>query len=609
MAISAINLGNSFTNTNGTSVLGGVSSGINSQAIINSLVAAQSAQVTKLTDQVTVNNSKVSALSTLQTLLTQFQTAAKQLSTPQSPDSSANIFATNSAQVTANTTQAASNFLTATASASASAGTYTISDVSQLASSTSQLSSTTFTSTTASIVAASTTAGEFTAGTYTITGPSGSGTVTLSTTDNIFNVATDFNDATTNTGIQANVLQTAPGVYTLVFSSTATGSATNFDLSNSTVPGTVTDGGSPPAPLSLGGVSFSAPTAGKDAKFDFNGVPITRATNSFSDLVSGVTINLLQDTSTQPGANFTIAIAPDTASIQTAVTNFASSYNNLLTFYAQQTALNSDGTPASSAILYSDNALHSIYSRLTTIASSIVTNLKSGSSDQLADLGISFGNSPATSTTPAISNQLFVDTTALDSAIQTNLSGVENVFGYNLTSSSPNLVSFQSATSNSVPSFKLDVNQTGTPPTYVATYADTLGNIQTVNFTASPLGTGGVALTAPSTSALAGLILIYTGSGNESNISVSTSVGIAAQANSFVTSALVANTGLLAADSSGITKNTTSIQTQITNVNTQVTAQRQALLQKFSQLEAAISSANSSLNLLNAQQLANSSGG
>jgi flagellar hook-associated protein 2 len=728
MTISAINLGSSFTNSSGTTVLSGLASGINTQSAINSIVAAQSSQITTLNDQVTVNNGQINALNTLQTLLTELQTATMQLSDPQSPEASVNAFAAVAANITSNTSQPASNFITASAVADTPAGSYTISDISNLATATSQISSTfsvspastpivvasgafsgqfnagtfmiqgpsgtgsvtfsagdtlndiandfnaasgttglTATAQTSSTgvytlaftntstgqpatfnlnsstyiisdpshvfaeqtsatytlsaatnpvtVASGAGSGQFNAGTYTIAGPGGTGTVTLNAGDTLDQIATDFNNSESSTGIAVSVIQTSPGVYQLAFNSTLTGGGSqyDFDLSNTTVT-TVTNGSGDP--VSLGGVGFAAPVDGQNASFDLNGTLITRPTNTISDLIPGVTLNLLENTQALPGASFTLQVTPDTTGIANAITNFANTYNAFLTFYAQQTALNSNGTPASSSVLYSDTTLRNVYNQLTAEASSIVTGLSSGSggssgsgaSNQLTGIGISFINTAATTTTPSISNTLSIDSTALQSALQNNLSGVEQVLGYNLSSSSPNLASFQNATDPTVSSFTLNVTQSTNPPTYVANYTDSSGNPQHVDFTYNSVGTNAVALTAPANSALAGLILIYTGTGNESDIKVTTTQGIVAQMNNFLTTALTANTGLIATDQSAISTKNTTLQTQISNVATQVANTRITLLQKFSALESAISSANSTLNLLNATQLASSSG-
>src|SRR5205085_2587060 len=52
-------------------------------------------------------------------------------------------------------------------------------------------------------------------------------------------------------------------------------------------------------------------TAAQDAHFTLDGLAASRATNAFSDAISGVTINLLKDTGTT-----TINVSQDTSSIK-----------------------------------------------------------------------------------------------------------------------------------------------------------------------------------------------------------------------------------------------------------------------------------------------------
>lgn len=624
MTISAINLGNTFTNSNGTPVLSGVSSGINTQSVITSIVAAQSAQITPLQDQVTVNNSQLTALSSLQQILTQLQTAAAPLSNPQSPDTTNNLWAVNTTNITSNTSQDASNYITASVESGTAAGTYNISNITQLATATSQTTNTFSAANNNLTVADNATdavAGQLSAGTITIYGPTNgpnnglSGTsnngvaVTLTSGQTLAQVAQDFNTVSSQTGIQATVVQTGTGVYTLQFTSTTTGTASRFDFTSSNTVANTTG-----TPLSQ--ITFQAETSsneGQNASFDLNGVTITRSTNNISDLISGVTLNLLQNTSAQANANFTITIAPDTTSIAQGISNFATAYNNFMTFYAQQTQLNSSGTPASSAILYSDSTLRTIYNTLSDEAASIVQGITgTNNPNTLAGVGLSFVNTPASGSTPEVDNTLSVDSAALQSALTTNFSGVENVFGAALTSPSTNLAMYQPPTQAGVTDFNLVVNTATSPTTYTATYYNSgkSGATTSVNLTAATLSSGGVSLTAPSGSALAGLILIYTGNGSDSPITnIALSQGVASQLNNAITAVLQSNTGVIAVDQQAIQTKTTTVQTQITNIQKQVTTTRQQLLSKFAALEAAITEANSTLNLLNAQQLSSSSSG
>lgn len=602
MTIAPVNLGSFYTNSSGQSVSNGISSGLNTQSVIAGLTAAQSTQITQLNDQITVNNSQASALGTLQQILSTLQKAASTLSDPQSPDNTNNIWAIRTTNITSNTTQAASNYLTATVASGTATGTYTISNITQLAKNTVQESGT-FASVTASVVAATATTGQFTAGTLVIENPNGqtSASVTLNAGDNLTKVAQDFNAVSSVTGIQASVLETASGVYALAFTSTASGTKSVFDLGTSA---TVTANQS-----LLSNISFSTIQTGQDAQFKFNNIAIDRPANTVNDLVSGVTLNLLQDTTTSPGANFNLQIAPDTTNIAASINAFANAYNNFVSFYTEQTQLNSSGTPASSAVLYNDTTLRNIYNTLSNEVASAVPGISSSVPNSLAGVGLTL-TQPSTATSAAISpNIISVDISTLESELQSNFSAVENVFGYNLTSSSPNLILFQSSNKQTTQNFNVSVNQTATPPTAFATYTSVTGANLTVNFTTSTLSTGGVSLTGPTGSALDGLQMLYLGSDNPSGISVSTTQGIADLINNELTTALQTNTGLIANDQTAITAKNTTIQKQITTVTAQESTLKSQLLQKYSALEAAINKSNSVLALLNANQLANSAAG
>ncbi|HEU5047014.1 MAG TPA: flagellar filament capping protein FliD [Rickettsiales bacterium] len=608
MTIPLINLGSTTQNANGQTVLNGVSSGMDTTSIINAMVAGQTKQVKTLTDQITTNNSQATALTSLNQLLTQLQKDTKALSQPQSPDSTLNVFASATSQITSNTSLSATNYLTANVAPGTASGTYTISDISSIAKSEIQeTGGFTLTDTSGSVVAATPTAGMFSAGT--ITFASGA-TVTLTAGESLADVAAAFNavtSGTNGTGISASIVQTATGsgtnTYKLVFNSTKTGLANAFDFSTTGAGHTVT---SDPSGV-LSSVTYTVDQPAQDAQFKFNGVTVTRSTNSVSDLVSGVTFNVLQDTTSQAGASFTVSVSADESKVAGAIQSFVNDYNSFLTFYAQQTQIDSTtNAPASTAVLYSDTTLRNIYNQLSAYASSIVSGLSSGSPASLSDVGLNFTDQPASGTTPAIPNILTIDSTKLATAIDTNMSGLEAVFGYVATTSSSNLAVYSEPTDPTMKNFTVNVDQTN--GVYTAVYTDSNNVQQTVNLTATTLGSG-LSLKAPSGSALSGLVLIYGGTGDQSGITVSATNGIANQMDSLLTSATTVNTGLVALAQKALQTKNTSTQTQITTINTQIDNTKQALLTKFSALEAAIASANSMLSYLNAQQLSNSSGG
>ncbi|HEY4304001.1 MAG TPA: flagellar filament capping protein FliD, partial [Gemmatimonadaceae bacterium] len=99
-------------------------------------------------------------------------------------------------------------------------------------------------------------------------------------------------------------------------------------------------------PTNGGSLSFGATTtdvvgrqrqlqAGSDARIAVNGVLVTRGTNTISDAIAGVTLNLQQ---AEPGTTVNVTVAQDTSGAQAALQQFVTSYNNMRTFVTSSTA-------------------------------------------------------------------------------------------------------------------------------------------------------------------------------------------------------------------------------------------------------------------------------
>lgn len=73
--------------------------------------------------------------------------------------------------------------------------------------------------------------------------------------------------------------------------------------------------------------------AGTDAKVTIDGVAVTRPTNTITDAISGVTLNLLQ---AEPGTTIDLTVARDGQSIRGSVDAVAKSYNALVKFMNDQ---------------------------------------------------------------------------------------------------------------------------------------------------------------------------------------------------------------------------------------------------------------------------------
>ena len=213
--------------------------------------------------------------------------------------------------------------------------------------------------------------GDFTSSTSAVA--TGSGKLTLSTggsvsytsTTSLTDLANSINsDATASANVTARVIQNGSGTYNLVLSAKG---------SNQTTPITLTDssGGSMSTLLTnsanttsmIGGATDVQ--SASDASFQYNGINMTRSSNTITDVSSGITINLLSNSSST--AN--ISITQDTQPIKDAMSSMVTSYNAL---QAQlKTLTNSDTSSGAAAGDFSgDSTINSIDRGLKNILTS-----------------------------------------------------------------------------------------------------------------------------------------------------------------------------------------------------------------------------------------------
>lgn len=166
--------------------------------------------------------------------------------------------------------------------------------------------------------------------------------------------------------------------------------------------------------------------AAKDASFKYNGITLTRSSNSVSDIVSGMTINLLQDSSTSTD----ISITQDTTAISDAMSSFVTSYNSLTSQLSSMTT--SDAANGTVGIFNGDSSINAITREINRTLTSINSDGLS-----LARFGIdlsqsgtmSFNSSTFTSEfnkDSILSEKFFSGLTSTDS--NGNISTVDGVF-------------------------------------------------------------------------------------------------------------------------------------------------------------------------------------
>ncbi|MRS16241.1 flagellar filament capping protein FliD [Enterobacteriaceae bacterium RIT691] len=366
----------------------GVGSGLDLSSILDSLTAAEKSTLTPISNQQSSYTAKLSAYGTLKNALSSFQTANTALN-------SADLF-------TATSTASSSSAFSATTTGNAIAGKYTIS-VSQLAQAQ--------TLTTQTSQADSKTAIASSDSTITIQQGGGKKPVTINLTaanSSLSGIRDAINNA--KAGVSASIINVGGGQYRLSITSNDTGADNAMSISVSGDSALQNFMGYDPAASSNG---MKESVTAQNAKLTVNNVDIENSSNTISDALEDITLNL-NDTTT---GNQTLTITKDTSKAETAVKNWVTAYNSLQDTFASLTKYTAvdagtDSQDTSNGALLGDTTLRTIQTQLKSILSNTAS---SSSFKTLAQIGVT--SDPST-------GELSVDSTKLESALSTDAAGV-----------------------------------------------------------------------------------------------------------------------------------------------------------------------------------------
>ena len=385
----------------------GVGSGLNVTGIISQLMAVQNQPVDLLQNQEASTQTLVSNFGQLQSALSTFQTAMQGLTS-----------ASNYQSITASV--ANSSLASVTASSGASAGTYSL-QVNQLAQAQTLVTAGQATSTGAigvgtisfnfgTISGGTATNGKYGAGTIFTNSGSAAKTVTIdSSNDSITGIAAAINAA--NIGVTASIVNDGSNTpYRLSLSSNNTGAANSMQISVSGDAALSNMLSQDPS----GTQNLTETSAAQNAQFNLNGIAITSSTNTASNVISGVSLNLLA-TSTTPT---TLSVSQSNAGATNAVNSFVSAYNTIASTIQQATAYDSSTNQAGP--LQGQTSVLSIMSQMQQVLNQPIPGAPSAYSN-LAQIGVSFQKD----------GTLSVDNTKLQAALTANPAAVSGMFASN----------------------------------------------------------------------------------------------------------------------------------------------------------------------------------
>lgn len=565
----------SSTSTSTTSVTSSSVSSITDQAstniddidwdaIIKAAYEAKLSRADTLETRVTENEAKISAYEEAQSLLADLTEAAQALRAPSGTlDSGDDVFQARTAYLTGNGGFTADDVVSVTAEDGAATGSWDL-KIYQLAKA-HKIASESFETKSDDLGLS---------GTITLgTDAGGSASIDIDENMSLADIAEAINGVSDTSGVTASVVKVSSTAYTLVLSSASTGETI-----------TATDGGGVLAGLGVldddGGFADELQAA-QDAIFSIDGVTMTRDTNDVDDAIEGLTFHLYavtSETGSDDDTSVTVEVGTNLSDVKDAIIAFVDAYNAYRDFALTQQETSSSGGASEDSVLFGDGTLRSINSGLADALGISIDD------ETLAALGITFEDD----------NTLTYDEDTLDDALLAGAEAIQALFSYSFEPSSSDLMLLSRGTTD-IGDFTLDVE------------VDAEGNL-----TAASIGGDSNLFTVSGTRIIGAEGSIYEGYtfvfvGTEStSISVETSVGIAEALYNVAETASNDSTGSLQNQIDTISDKNDDYEDQIDDITSRAENYKETITNRYAEMQAAISEAQSMLDYLEALLTANS---
>ena len=381
----------------------GLASGLDTNAIVNALMASQQQQVTNLTNQQSGLTAMNTQLQAIQTALTKVANDAQALGNPSLFANAQTITSTNSTLVGA----------TATSSNGAVVGGYQIS-VTALASASQK--------------------------TFSFTSPTAADTVTIdgqqislaagASADDLVNAI----NSNSNLSVWATVTQESSngGPAAVVLSDRQTGVPAGSYIQVSDTSNALTDAGQDvpgtDAAYTINGGATQYSSSNTISGASLGGSTPPTEGQGATQTIPGVTLSLNGITGSTPVTVTVGAPGPSTQNIQTAVQQFVTDYNSAVSMIQTQLAQAPSSSDPTQGTLFGDSDLQQLLSNMREQMDATLGGL-TGSITSMLDIGVSTGAASGTGapSQSAISGQLTLDSGALTQALTSNASAVKSM--------------------------------------------------------------------------------------------------------------------------------------------------------------------------------------
>lgn len=563
-----ISFGNININDNGSINLSSKVLGVDLNELVDGFVKAKSVPISRKEVEVSKKSATLAAYEEYEGLLSALKNPASNLRRPSLAQGGTDVFGQNIAYSTSSS-GATSTAITVTPKTATPLGTYSLT-VNRLAKSDAVLSSAvdTFSNQDDPLITAT--------GTLSVGGTA----ISVTAGDSLKTVVDAINAQTSTTKVRAQIVDLGNSTYRLNLSATETGKAITLTGSDA---GVLDD-------LNLSALGSGETDASLSAEVVYNGVTVTRSSNTIKDLIPSASIDLF---SANPLDKIRISVETNNQNVRSQVDAFVEAYNDLRDFYDTQTLVNGDGTVPKTSILVNQSAFRGSFLGLETVLTGGVSGISSVNS--LRDVGITLDDN----------NRLVVDEVKLNDAIVDKGDAVSKLFGFTSSSSNSDFFvarrpeSLKSSLGNGDITVRvLETDASGKP-----TKAEMVVAGVTYDSTKVTISQGG-AIVPPEGIGLDGARFGYTGGvvtlGSPKTSTIKMTQGIADQAASYLEKTLSID-GIIANQKESVKKDIDNIDAQIATLKIQVLDYEKTLRSSLQNTENRVSQLTATQNFLKAQ--------
>jgi flagellar hook-associated protein 2 len=578
-----LNFDNLVIDRSGRASFSGLSSGIDLQKAVDGLIAARRIPIDRIEQRISDNQVKIAAFQDLGALARNLKSALDKLRGLPSFDRSSDMFEAKRAFATASRADAG------TPSQAAEIVGVTVANHSQAAGHTIEVQQIAAAHKIASdgiIGALDDALGQ--SGTFVINGR----TIAVDSSDSLLDLRDAINAANTGadaTGVTATIVSISATEQVLILTADDTGTDATINAGDA--------GGAVLQNLGVvdgGGAIKNELQAAQNAELLVDGVTtvIERQSNTVDDVFGGVTLSLFK---AEPGTTIKLDVERDLNQVKSAIVDFVDAYNELRLFINQQALTEvPEDDETGAGVLAGTGALSEIRARLSAAIGGAVQG-NDATFTVLAQVGITLRGA-STVADPLQANTLEIDQTKLDDALLNQTDAVRELFAFQMSSSSPDVVllGFDGDTHYSASGYQLNVTYSG-------------GAITSANLGGAADGSddGSVSVDGNVLTVVAGpakgLKLLFTGAAPVSGVQIDLSIGLGTQIYHAADALADQTSGLIGGEIDSLEGQNELGTARIERLEERLERERERLLERFVAMETALATMNRLLDSLRQQ--------